>query len=220
MFRPWAQLRAGEQLGRGSGLGLTLSKDFIEKGFGGKIDFTSSPRSTTFFIEIDFVVSQDIPETPQIADEQIGSETIHHNSFQDSVSDEDSNANVVDVVVVDDSAMNRNLLARTLGLFGLSVATCENGKEAVDMLTGVTEPQVRCRLVLMDKEMPVMDGYAATRALRASTKFRAPIVGVTGNALESQVSEFVAQGVDEVLTKPVKRAAIEDILHRYKLVAT
>eukprot|EP00299_Pterocystis_sp_00344_P006179 c17962_g1_i1.p1 GENE.c17962_g1_i1~~c17962_g1_i1.p1 ORF type:complete len:170 (-),score=41.96 c17962_g1_i1:52-561(-) len=125
---------------------------------------------------------------------------------------------VVDVVVVDDCPVNRRLLLRILKQLGVSCESCENGKQVVEILTGLHERLVRCQLVLMDKEMPVMDGYAAATALRASPLFRGHIIGVTGNALDTQISEFLKNGVEAVITKPVKSKQIEMLLLRYGIL--
>eukprot|EP00299_Pterocystis_sp_00344_P008205 c3020_g1_i1.p1 GENE.c3020_g1_i1~~c3020_g1_i1.p1 ORF type:complete len:449 (+),score=90.50 c3020_g1_i1:106-1347(+) len=223
IFQPWGQLRAGEQH-TGSGLGLALCKDFIEKGFGGTISFTSSPSGTTFFFEVDLKIlsdgTHDQPFAPPTTFSSfavtIQSDTHVHVTKEDWVLDTEEDA--VDVLVVDDSVMNRRLMMQILKSFGVTCESCENGREAVDLLTGVGDRYVKCRLVLMDKEMPVMDGYAATKALRENSMFRGHIVGITGNALDWQVSEYESHGVDEVITKPVRAERIEVMLRQYGLL--
>eukprot|EP00299_Pterocystis_sp_00344_P011777 c5551_g1_i1.p1 GENE.c5551_g1_i1~~c5551_g1_i1.p1 ORF type:complete len:634 (+),score=112.42 c5551_g1_i1:36-1937(+) len=218
MFHPWAQLRAGEQKGMGSGLGLALCKEFVEKGFGGTIDFTSNPTQTTFFFDIRFHIA---PTPASLASSGSKSSTFAKIDRPQNVTRvecakvPEPDCVQVDVLVVDDSAMNRNLMHRMLVSFGITVEVCENGKQAVELLTGGL---LECKLVLMDKEMPVMDGYAATQALRESVMFCGYIVGLTGNALDTQVSEFLSHGVDEVITKPVKRERIHLMLHKYGLL--
>eukprot|EP00299_Pterocystis_sp_00344_P000451 c10124_g1_i5.p1 GENE.c10124_g1_i5~~c10124_g1_i5.p1 ORF type:complete len:422 (-),score=149.83 c10124_g1_i5:326-1450(-) len=195
VFRPWGQLQAGEQLGIGSGLGLALSKDFVEKGFGGVLDFSSTPNGTTFYFEIDFPLVED----QSISDERANNSNSSlqellpvrlENELNSMRLPECETVIHVDVVVVDDGAMNRILLVRMLQSLGVTCETYENGKQAFDDLTGANGRFVRCRLVLMDKEMPVMDGYAATQALRQNHFFRGHIIGITGNALDSQVCHF------------------------------
>jgi osomolarity two-component system sensor histidine kinase SLN1 len=67
--------------------------------------------------------------------------------------------------------------------------------------------------------MPVMDGFEATRLLRNSS-FRGHIIGLTGNALDEQVSQFLNVGVEEVIAKPVKRAQIEKVLRQYGVLSS
>eukprot|EP00299_Pterocystis_sp_00344_P020162 c9918_g1_i1.p1 GENE.c9918_g1_i1~~c9918_g1_i1.p1 ORF type:complete len:696 (-),score=111.86 c9918_g1_i1:22-2073(-) len=195
IFLPWSQVRAGEQqAGQGSGLGLSLSKDFVETGHHGKIDFTSSSQGTCFFFEIDFPLSNAVMTTPLIMDRK-SRLSIRRQSQQSTVllvENDPIPENEIDVLVVDDSALTRKLMAKTLEGLGVTFDTCEDGLQAVKMLTG--EKAVMCAVVLMDKEMPVMDGFAATRELRR-LKFPGRIVGITGNALDEQVC--AVSGVNE-----------------------
>eukprot|EP00299_Pterocystis_sp_00344_P000421 c10120_g2_i1.p1 GENE.c10120_g2_i1~~c10120_g2_i1.p1 ORF type:complete len:442 (-),score=121.53 c10120_g2_i1:1316-2641(-) len=241
IFHPWKQLRAGEHHGGGSGLGLAICKDFVEKGFGGIIDFTSTVAGTTFFFDINFKVHS-VAYSPELTT-ALPTRHVSHASASPQylqthcsttfdvemppISQSSDDINVVDMVpevfdvmVVEDSLMNRTLLIRILTSFGMNCVSCENGQQAVDMLTGVGERFVKCRIVLMDKEMPVMDGYVATEKLRANPIFSGHIIGVTGNALDSQVSEFLSKGVDEVITKPVKSSRIQSMLMQYGLLKT
>eukprot|EP00299_Pterocystis_sp_00344_P000422 c10120_g2_i2.p1 GENE.c10120_g2_i2~~c10120_g2_i2.p1 ORF type:complete len:436 (-),score=126.48 c10120_g2_i2:1316-2623(-) len=231
IFHPWKQLRAGEHHGGGSGLGLAICKDFVEKGFGGIIDFTSTVAGTTFFFDINFKVHTSMltdssTPTPSIIGraETLGGVAAEMQTFTHQLDVEDGLCELIpeefDVMVVDDSVMNRTLLVRILNSFGMNCVSCENGQQAVDMLTGVGERFVKCQIVLMDKEMPVMDGYVATEKLRANPIFSGHIIGVTGNALDSQVSEFLSKGVDEVITKPVKSSRIQSMLMQYGLLKT
>jgi DNA-binding response OmpR family regulator len=66
-------------------------------------------------------------------------------------------------------------------------------------------------------QMPVMDGFEATRLLRQSS-FSGHIIGLTGNALDDQVSQFLSMGVDEVIAKPIKRNRIEALLRQYGII--
>ena len=101
------------------------------------------------------------------------------------------------VLVVDDGAENRELIALVLAEQGLWVEEAENGQAAVDKMA-----QVPCDLVLMDMQMPVMDGYAATRELRRRG-VQAPIVALTANAMKGYEQEVLAAGCTAHLTKPV-----------------
>jgi PAS domain S-box-containing protein len=101
------------------------------------------------------------------------------------------------VLVVDDGAENRELVSLVLSQQGLWVEEAENGQIAVEMaLKGGFD------VVLMDMQMPVMDGYAATRALRAAG-VKAPIVALTANAMSGFETQMKEAGCDVFLTKPI-----------------
>eukprot|EP00299_Pterocystis_sp_00344_P020349 c9983_g3_i1.p1 GENE.c9983_g3_i1~~c9983_g3_i1.p1 ORF type:complete len:661 (-),score=152.20 c9983_g3_i1:227-1981(-) len=232
LFQPWSQIRSGDQQhGQGSGLGLALSKQLIELGHNGLIDFESSAGSgSTFFFEITFPIAPSVPLTTLSIQPTFGSQRylkLERGERDSENAEEIANDPAepirsyeaaeemlfdVDVMIVDDSAMTRALMVRTLTLLDLTSLACENGSEAVEKLLGSN--RIKCRLVVMDKEMPVMDGYVATQTLRQNG-YRGYIVGLTGNALDEQVSEFLSQGVDEVITKPIKRERIVNMLRQY-----
>jgi CheY-like chemotaxis protein/HPt (histidine-containing phosphotransfer) domain-containing protein len=101
------------------------------------------------------------------------------------------------VLVVDDGPENRELLSLVLAEHGLWVEEAENGREALDKLDSAAFD-----LVLMDMQMPVMDGYAATRALR-DRGLRLPVVALTAHAMKGYEEEVLAAGCTAYLTKPV-----------------
>lgn len=105
------------------------------------------------------------------------------------------------VLPVQDSAPNRKLLMSLLSLLQCSVLGAENGRVAVDFFAdaienGQAEP---FDLVLMDGSMPVMSGLEATAHLRAHG-IKVPVLAVTGNALQEDVTSFLAAGAQHVLT--------------------
>jgi CheY-like chemotaxis protein/HPt (histidine-containing phosphotransfer) domain-containing protein len=101
------------------------------------------------------------------------------------------------VLVVDDGPENRELLSLVLAEHGLWVEEAGNGREALDKLDSAAFD-----LVLMDMQMPVMDGYAATRALR-DRGLRLPVVALTAHAMKGYEEEVLAAGCTAYLTKPV-----------------
>ena len=114
------------------------------------------------------------------------------------------------VLVVDDADSNRKLLARLVSKDGAAV--CEqarDGQEAVNMVQGDVG---RYDVVLCDKEMPVMDGYGAVREMRR-LGVACPIIGVTANALVNDQAEFIACGLDALVTKPVNITLLMKAIH-------
>jgi CheY-like chemotaxis protein/HPt (histidine-containing phosphotransfer) domain-containing protein len=118
------------------------------------------------------------------------------------------------VLLVEDNPVNRQVAQRLLALAGLTLDSAENGKEAVDRLAAT-----RYDAVLMDCQMPVMDGYTATRQIRmheAAHKLpRLPIIAMTANAMVGDREKCLASGMDDYLSKPLNRALLEDTLRRW-----
>ncbi|MCA9174880.1 MAG: response regulator [Planctomycetales bacterium] len=104
----------------------------------------------------------------------------------------------VRILVADDSAANRKLVQLVLGRAGADVATVTNGQEAVEIAS-----RQAFDLVLMDMQMPVMDGYAATSELR-QRGFKLPILALTANAMKGDEDKCLAAGCSGFLTKPIK----------------
>jgi hypothetical protein len=131
-----------------------LCKDFIEKGHHGLIGFTSKPGSgSTFFFEIDFPISSlgSSTQPRKISNLSTAIPLLPSNISPTGDERMDSEAKHVDVLIVDDSSMTRKLLAKTLDALGVTNVAVENGREAVDKLTG--ENSITCSMVLMDKEV-------------------------------------------------------------------
>ena len=115
------------------------------------------------------------------------------------------------ILVVDDAADNRALLTRLLGKLGANVLTAENGQIALDLLTTPDARQVD--LVLMDMQMPELDGYSAATKLRAVGS-SVPIIALTAHSMPGDRERCIAAGCDEYATKPVDRVALCDMMVR------
>jgi hypothetical protein len=135
---PTIQIRANEQqAGQGSGLGLALCKDFIERGHGGTIGFYAAPgKGTTFYFEINYVVQRNPPKKHGAeARSKLMKASLPRASSTSSLSDPKltevavSQQESVDIVIVDDSSMTRSLLARTVGALGLTHREFEHGEQ-------------------------------------------------------------------------------------------
>ena len=107
-------------------------------------------------------------------------------------------------LVVDDVEVNRMILVKILSTLGASSDTAENGKIALDKFTASQPGDYD--IILMDVQMPVMDGHAATRAIRASTHPEAKsaaIIAMTANAFVDDVRDALAAGMDAHVSKPI-----------------
>ena len=115
------------------------------------------------------------------------------------------------VLLVEDNETNQELAVALLGTAGIEVRVAGNGQEALDWL-GRQDFDV----VLMDCQMPVMDGYAATRALRQSARWKSlPVIAMTANAMEGDRDRCLAAGMDDYLTKPISLQALGDAIDRW-----
>src|SRR5690606_27854167 len=117
------------------------------------------------------------------------------------------------VLLVEDNPVNRQVAQRLLALAGLGIDVAENGREALERLaTGSYQA------VLMDCQMPVMDGYTATRKQRereAATGGHVPIIAMTANAMVGDREKCLEAGMDDYLSKPLNRALLEETLRRW-----
>ncbi len=120
------------------------------------------------------------------------------------------------VLLVEDDALNRYLAERFLDQLGCEVVLAGTGEEALARVAGASYD-----LVLMDCLMPVMDGYEATRQIRAreAPGRRLPVVALTASVLTDDRDRCRAAGMDDVVSKPVTRAALADALARWARVA-
>ena len=118
------------------------------------------------------------------------------------------------VLVVEDNAINRKVIESLLNRLGMSISHAGDGQAAVDAVTsGEAMPDV----ILMDVQMPVMDGLQATRLIRAWERqsghaLPVPIVAMTANAFESDRLECIAAGMNEFLSKPYWFEELEALL--------
>jgi CheY-like chemotaxis protein len=115
-------------------------------------------------------------------------------------------------LVVEDNAVNQEMARAMLDMLGFEVTTASNGEEGVRAAA-----ERGLSLILMDCQMPVMDGLAAARAIRAAEPagVRVPIVALTGNAMPGDREACMAAGMDDYLAKPFSLAALRAMLDKW-----
>ncbi len=185
----------------GSGLGLVISKHLVEL-MGGSIHAESSPgRGSTFWFEVPMDEALD-PTVPSAAQTAAPS-----GSASSAVGPRPAH-----VLVAEDNAVNCLVVQAMLERLGMTVTLAHDGAQAV---AAVQAHDVD--LVLMDCQMPIMDGYEATRQIRSSGHPRAqvPIIALTAHALSEDRQRCDAAGMNDYLPKPVTGEALAAVLQRH-----
>ena len=117
---------------------------------------------------------------------------------------------------MEDNELNADIAMELLSMCGLEVEYAENGVKAVDMV--MHKPEDYYELILMDIQMPVMNGYDATRAIRAGNSSyhkRVPIIALTANAFAEDVQAAKTVGMNEHIAKPLDLQVLERILQKW-----
>ena len=197
LFKEVVQFNAAElQNGQGSGLGLYLSQHIIDM-HGGSIgvNLEWEGKGSIFYLELPV---SDHQESNKIARKL---SFIYHSDHQDLIALAPK-ARKLRLLIVDDATLCRKFHRRMLGVFNAECLEACDGKEAVEMVRESIKNSTPFDAILMDSNMPFMSGYEATELIRA-LGYTGKIFGVTGNAFQSDIDQFIAHGADEVVVKPV-----------------
>lgn len=201
VFDPFLQPeKSSENSFKESGLGLVISHR-LSKLMNGKLTFESAPGiGSRFKFEVPLLVVESNPEEESPEEES-------YQEIFDPVRDA-GRANL-NVLVVDDNPSNLHVAVMMLEKMGLGPACAENGQEAVAACLSE-----KYDLVIMDLEMPVMDGIRATTAIHDQIKpeDRPRIVALTANATEVQREVCFEVGMDDFLTKPIQMKKLEEVV--------
>ena len=188
IFEPFAQERAdARSVYQGTGLGMTIVRGLVEK-MNGTIEVTSREgEGSTFVITLPFEIAPE-PERPD-----------------ESAAEEAKSIRGLCLLLVEDNDLNAEIAQTMLEDEGAQVTVAANGKQAVERFQ--SSPPGTFDAILMDVMMPVMDGLAATRAIRALDRTDAasiPILAMTANAFKEDAEKCFAAGMNAHLTKPLR----------------
>ncbi|MEO8405204.1 MAG: ATP-binding protein [Chitinophagaceae bacterium] len=174
----------------GTGLGLSIVNDLVALQYG-TIEVESEPdKGTTFHVIISYRISAEQQPISSKSEAVLTS----HPAFENT-----------HILVVEDNEINQSLVEHLFKNWQLSFDMVNNGRKAVDILQ-----TKKYDLILMDIQMPEMDGYTATKEIRDQLRLTTPIVAMTAHALSGEREKCLAAGMDEYISKPIR----EDQLYR------
>ncbi len=197
LFEMFTQSKSGQQSLEGTGLGLPISKRFVEM-----MDGT---------IEVDSVVDGGTLVRFNIAYKPVSAEDVEQSDTR-RITGLHEPVKTFQILVVDDKPHSRNLLMQLLEPIGFEIRTATNGSEAVEV-TEEWQPD----LILMDIRMPEMDGFEATQTIRKNKKLpRQPIIiAVTASAFEHERQTILDSGCDDFVAKPYRIDVIFETIRKH-----
>lgn len=212
LFQPFSQADASttRKFG-GTGLGLTISKRLTEM-MGGGISLKSDlGKGSTFKVIIDpgnldnVAMVHECPLKPSASDSK-------------STKNKNEAAESARILLAEDTLVNQKLAVRILSKAGHSVETANNGQEALDMALEQWGAGTPYEVILMDMQMPIMDGYEATIKLREAG-YTMPVVALTANAMASDREKCLDAGCDDFATKPFQKAKLLNTIEQWRAKA-
>ena len=206
LFEPFTrEEKSGTNKVQGTGLGMAITKSVVDL-MGGSISVESSTgKGTRFEVVLEFPIDTEadmVQKTQALPEEE---ETV-------------SPLSGMKFLCAEDNAINAEILEMLLESKGASCTICSNGQEIVDAFASVKPGEYD--MILMDVQMPVMDGLEATRRIRNGENPLGriiPILAMTANAFLEDMQKSKEAGMDEHLSKPVDIAALEQTVKRFRV---
>lgn len=197
LFEAFAQTQTGKNSQEGTGLGLPISRKFINL-MGGDIQVSSEVGVGTTF---KFEIKANIVDNKDVKVEETTRNVI---ALQ-------PNQPVYKILIVDDRPTNRLLLIKLLQPLGFSLKEANNGREAIEIWD-----KWQPNLIWMDMRMPIMDGYEATQHIKGTTRGNATaIIALTASVLEEEKAIILSAGCDDFVRKPFRQSTIFEIINKH-----
>lgn len=194
----------------GTGLGLTLCRQLVERMHGQILVDSSEGSGTHFTVTLPLPVKE--PAHPSLPEET--ATTLLSNeraASRDQAIDAVESIRPLSLLLVEDNQVNQLVASSLLKKLGHQVDHAKNGQCALEALQ-----KRRYDLVLMDCQMPVMDGYQATQAIRQNPQWQnLPVIAVTANVMQGDRENCLASGMNDYITKPYKRDELRAVIHRW-----
>ncbi|MBU7584021.1 MAG: PAS domain S-box protein [Nostoc sp. TH1S01] len=202
LFQAFAQTEIGRKSQQGTGLGLAISRKYVQL-MGGDITVSSQEKvGTTFTFQIDVGIVSNI---------YVAARQTQHRVLGLAPGQTDYR-----ILVVDDVLENRLVLVKLLQIRGFVVREAANGQEAINLWQ-----EWQPHLIFMDMRMPVVDGYAATKLIKATneatalSQFHPIIIAVTAHAFEEQREAILSAGCDDLINKPFRDEEVLEKIQQY-----
>ena len=179
----------------GTGLGLSIVKQLVELQ-GGKLSLQSAPGKGSEFI-IDIVYK--LPDEEKMLSDALAAAETNTVSLKE-----------IRVLIAEDNPMNQQLIKHLMKNWAINYSIVNNGAEAVEELK-----RENYSLVLMDIQMPEMDGYTATSVIRNELHLTIPIVAMTAHAMMGEKEKCLQLGMNDYISKPLKETILYNIIAQY-----
>lgn len=209
IFVPFERdIRFGARKAMGTGLGMTIVKNLVTQ-MNGDIEITSALNKGTRVI---ITLPLNLQEECTKCGEQC---KLGHGKAK-PIQDEAVDLTGVKILVAEDNEINMEIVTELLGMKGIEVIQAWNGREAVEAFEKSAEGEIS--MILMDMQMPEMDGCEAAQAIRSMKRADAkevPIIAVTANAFAEDISATTAAGMNAHISKPINFKALEKTITEY-----